>query len=250
MIKTLGKNNFILSLLLFFCTIILLVFVFQSSSGLTSGNQGNFLSSPETVNHNKIYFNSLPYPDQILVSNPVNIIINFKTRLVTGSEILLLKDGKKVNFSPTVLDTDQTGLRQSVDSSLPNGVYTIIYKTCTSSNVCDNGNFNFYINRKISETYPSFISNKETAVSINQNTVYPKDFRISSGSAVVWVNHNPSVVIVQSDPIPQNNYFLTLNSAPISQSKSYRAIFNQPGDYPYHIDLGNNSFVTGNIVVQ
>ena len=250
MIKRRKTIDFEPPFLLFFCTVILLFFASIISANLIFKSQKNPLVSANNSTQNRIYFNSVPEPDQILASNPVNIVINFKTRIIAGSEILLLKDGKKVNFNPTILDIENTSIRQLVDSTLPDGAYTIIYKSCTAPNICDNGNFNFYINKKISDSYPSFLSNNETAVTINNSIPYPKNLKISAGSNIVWVNHDENPIIIHSDPVPQNNYFPILSSPIIGHGKTYKAIFNKPGFYPYHLDLGFGSYVFGNIVVQ
>lgn len=251
MIKNRKNTNLESPFLLFFCTVILLFFASIISARLIFNTQKKAPILPTNINGlNKIYLNSVPEPDQILPSSPINIIINFKTRLVAGSEILVLKDGKKVNSQPTTLDIDHTGLRQFIDPGLETGVYTVIYKSCTAPGVCDNGNFNFFVNKKIGDAYPTFVRNNETAITINKNIPYPKDVKITQGSSVVWINHDTSLLSIHSDPVMQNNYFPILSSPKISHGGIYKTIFNKPGFYPYHIDLGYGSFVFGSIIVQ
>ena len=139
---------------IFFCTPILLFIVLIIVPGLSFKPVINNLIYPNITVENKIYLNSLPEPDQVLASNPINIVINLKNRIVEGSEILILQGNKKVSSFPTQIDIDQITLRQLVKSNIPDGAYTVIYKLCTAPKVCDNGNFNFYINRKLSQNYP------------------------------------------------------------------------------------------------
>lgn len=236
--------------LLFFGVVFLLFIVLLNNPKFFSNTEKNTLTPTNITVENKIYSNSFPEPGQILASNPINIVINLKNRVVDGSEILILQGNKKVNFFPTLIDTDQTSIRQLVISSLPDGAYTVIYKTCTSPNVCDNGNFNFYINRKLSESYSNFLSNTETTVTINKDVSYPKNLKISAGNSVVWLNHNIANVSIHSFPFPQNNHFPIFNSPTLNINQTYKQIFKKTGIYPYYLDLGSNNIVSGNIVVQ
>lgn len=250
MIKRRKTKDFEPPFLLFFCSIILLFFASIISANLIFKTPQITLPSTQTSIHNQTYLNSLPAPDQVLASNPINIVINFKTKVISGSEILLLKDSKKVNFSPTILDIDRTSIRQLVNSSLSDGAYTVIYKTCTAKNVCDNGNFNFYINKKISESYSNFLFNNETSIIIHEGTFSPKNLKISPGTTVIWTNNDTNIVSIHSDPFPQNNYFPILTSPPLSRGKTFRLVFNKQGLYPYYLDSGVNNYIFGNIIVQ
>lgn len=250
MIKKQKSKVFKLPFILFFSTVLLLFFVSITKTNPNLETSKIVLPSTNTSIQNKTYLNSLPQPDQILASNPINIVINLKTPVVSTSEILLLKDGKKVNFFPTVLDIDRTSIRQLLNSSLRDGAYTVIYKTCTSPNVCDNGNFNFYINKKISEKYANLLLNKEVSININNQNIFPKDLKISPGTLVTWTNNDSNIVGIHSDIFPQNNYFPILNSPSLSSGKTFKLVFNKQGIYPYYLDNGSNNFVSGNIIVQ
>lgn len=70
----------------------------------------------------------------------------------------------------------------------------------------------------------------------------PPRIIVSPGTTVIWVNDDPVVHFVNTDPHPSHNVLADMNSTALRQGESYSHTFEEPGAWGYHcsahFDLG------------
>ena len=197
------------------------------------------------------FVDSAPKHGQIFALVPQKVMINFDFTLHSTSTIELTMDGAPVDvgsvtFGPRSLSMSAT-LPNSVKSD---GLYEVRYKACWPDTSCHDGLFAFTVDGETIASYIDMTGRAEVQIDMTNIKFETPAVVISKGTKVVWVNRDPVVHFVNTDPHPSHNFLLSLNSLEINPEDSYSFTFNDPGEWPYHCSLHYPSGMAGRIIVQ
>lgn len=195
------------------------------------------------------YESNIPNHGDVIPAAPVNVIINFNFDLSTKSSISILKDGKEYGVGATTVDANKLTLRRKMDSSAPEGIYTVKYTACWPDGSCHDGSFQFAISHSIADSYADLRGKKEVTVKLSGLAFNPKNIVVSKGTKITWTNDEAVGHYVNSDPHAGHNYYPDLNSKLLNKGDSYLITLNSPGYYPYHCSV-HADVMTGTIVVE
>ncbi len=173
--------------------------------------------------------------DAIIVSAvPINVVIDFSAPLHASSTLSITHDGKEYGSDDAALDKDQRTLRRAIDTSSPDGLYTIQYKACTAADACEDGRFSFAVDRAEQDFSLDYRTQNEVTVAISDLTFDPADIIIKKGTTVTWRNDEDVVHAIASDPTETRTYFPSMNSKELEKGEAFSFRFDAPGYYSYH----------------
>lgn len=216
------------------------------------GGSGNYkFQDPKKSAH---YESNTPAHAYVLAGVPVNVVIDFNFDLAKGSSISLSNSGKEYGLGETVIDANQLAMRRNVDSSAPDGVYTVSYKACWADGSCHDGNFQFAIDRAKAAGFVDMRNQKEVTVSLKNTSFNPQNLKVSAGTKVTWVNEDDVVHTVNTGADNTGSdhahtYFKSQNSRNLDKADTFSVTFEKVGIYPYHC-TPHASFMTGSILVE
>lgn len=190
-----------------------------------------------------------PAHGAILAGVPVNVVVDFNFDLAKPSSIKIAKDGQDFGVGETVIDDNKLSMRRKMDTSAPDGIYTVNYNACWPDGSCHDGNFQFAIDRKLKERFLDQTSQKEVMVKMSQIAFQPQSIRVSKGTKITWINDDSVEHYVNSDSHPAHSYFKEQNSKSLKKGESYSVILPEAGIYPYHCSA-HASQMSGNILVE
>lgn len=180
---------------------------------------------------------------------PVHVVIDFTLELTASPTISIMKDGKEFGVGAVAIDSNRRSMRRRVDTSAPDGIYTVSYRSCWSDGNCGEGKFQFAIKRSLAEGFEDHTGTPDVTVLIVDNSFMPKEVRISKNTRITWKNMDMVDHFVNTDPYPSNTYYPKLNSYTITPEGAFPFVFPQPGIYPYHDDSAAQT-MTGSIIVE
>ncbi len=231
------------------------VFLFIGSSSSPSSTQMTdssnssaevLFSNPKKSAH---YESNTPLHGSILADAPINVVIDFNFDLAVKSIIKIEKDGIDYGLGESVIDDNKLSMRRSMDSSSPDGVYTVMYNACWPDGSCHDGNFQFAIDRVSSSSFEDMTGQKEVNITMNQLRFMPMNLKISKGTKITWVNDDEFEHYVNTDSHPAHTYYPNQNSNVLKNGDIYSVTFDTEGIYPYHCSVHADS-MTGNILVE
>lgn len=169
-----------------------------------------------------------------LAGVPINVVIDFNYDLATGSEIKIETAGKDYGLNKTVIDSNKLAMRKKMDPSSPDGIYTVTYKACWADGSCQDGQFQFKIDRSQESNFTDMTGQKEVKINLAQIAFSPAKVRISKGTKVIWQNMDSVIHTVNSDSHPAHTYFPEQNSRDLKKGDTYSVTFLDSGIYLYH----------------
>lgn len=175
-----------------------------------------------------------PEHGAILAGAPVNVVINFNFDLAKPSSISVINEGKEYAVEDTVIDPNKLAMRRKLDPNSPDGLYTVNYKACWADGSCHDGNFQFVIDRKLTQEFVDMTGKKKVTVGLKEIAFSPKNIKISKGTEVTWVNQDSVEHTVNTDSHPAHTYYLSQNSRTLKKGDAYSVTFTETGIYPYH----------------
>jgi plastocyanin/methionine-rich copper-binding protein CopC len=205
----------------------------------------NTFSNPKKSAH---YETNTPEHGATLAGVPANVVIDFNFDLAKPSEIKILKDSKEYGIEETVIDSNKLSMRKKMDPASPDGMYRVEYNACWPDGSCHDGNFQFVIDRTLSEKYEDQLSKKEITIKMSQIKFMPMDLKIKRGTTVTWVNDDSVTHYVNTDSHPAHTYQKNQNSKALEKGETYQYTFDEAGIYPYHCSAHAEN-MTGNILV-
>lgn len=101
-------------------------------------------SSPKKSAH---YVANSPTHSAVLTKPPASASINFNFDLIESSTVSITREGKEYGSGSATVSSDKRTLSRTLDSSAPDGLYTVNYNACWPDNTCHSGYFQFAIDR-------------------------------------------------------------------------------------------------------
>ena len=223
----------------------------STSPSLTNlDNQSSQISSSFTDPKKSAHYESnTPAHGSTLSGVPVNVVIDFNFDLAAPSEIKIESNGKDYGVGETEIDTNKLSMRISMDSSAPDGIYTVNYNACWPDGSCHDGYFQFAIDRSLQSNFEDMTGQKEVTIKLSNIMFDPKDIKISKGTKVTWVNDESIEHYVNTDSHPAHTYYLEQNSKALGKGDSYSLTFDTAGIYPYHCSAHADTMI-GSILVE
>lgn len=192
---------------------------------------------------------STPSHGSVVAGVPINIAIDSSMNLVTGSTISITNGKKQYGVGQTAIDPLKLSMRRSVDSSAPDGMYTVSYKACHQDGKCNDGKFQFVVDRKKAEKFKDFRGQTEVTVKLSKTSFKEQDIRVSRGTKVTWINEDKVEHYVNTDAHTSHTYFPSQNSGLLMKGESFSVTFDKPGIYPYHCSA-HMPGMTGTVLVE
>jgi len=142
-------------------------------------------SKPKKSPH---YENNTPFHGEVLAGAPVNVSLDFNFDLARPSAISIKKDEKEYGLGETVIDNNKLAMRRAMDSSAPDGLYTVAYQACWPDGSCHDGNFQFVIDRSQKNKYTDMRGKKEVTIDIVDFAFADKNIWIDAFGD--WARHS------------------------------------------------------------
>jgi plastocyanin len=178
--------------------------------------------------------NSVPMHGEVLAGVPINVVVNFKSKVFGNSHVYISRGEYEYSQGEAIIDSDTNTLRTKMDPNSPDGIYKVVYTMCTSANNCQEGYFQFAIDRKLSAQFADFRGRDLVNVVISNLSFNNSNIIISKGTKVVWINRDQLEHTIKSVPYPEHNYFPEQNSYIMGRSDTFSMVFNKQGIYPYY----------------
>lgn len=178
--------------------------------------------------------NNTPLHGAMLAGVPINVVVDFNFDRGPGSKIAILKDGKDYGAGDTRIDDNKLAMRRDMDPGAPDGVYTVKYTSCQLNGSCDDGTFQFAIDRSKAGTFTDLRGQKEVTIDLKNYAFNPRNAMVSKGTKVTWKNMDDDTHFVNTDPHPEHSYYRAMNSKALSKDDTFTLTFDKPGIYPYH----------------
>lgn len=195
------------------------------------------------------YESNTPAHGEILAGLPINVVIDFNFDLSKLSEIKIEMNGQDYSVEETVVDENKLSMRRQMDSNSPDGVYTVSYNACWPDGSCHDGNFQFAVNRKLSENFDDQTGKPEVTLKMSEIMFKPQNIKVSKGTKVTWINNDSVEHYINTDSHPAHTYYLDQNSKALGKGGSYSITLENPGIYPYHCSAHAGSML-GSILVE
>lgn len=217
----------------------------QQPTPETTKQQQTF-ATPKKSAH---FESNTPAHGAILAGVPVSVVMDFNFDLAKPSSIKIAKDGQDYGVGETMIDENKLSMRRKMDSSSPDGIYTVDYNACWPDGSCHDGNFQFAIDGKLKKGFLDQTGQKEVVVKMSQIAFKPQNLRVSKGTKITWINDDSVEHYVNSDSHPAHTYFKEQNSQSLKKGESFAVTLKEAGIYPYHCSA-HASQMTGNILVE
>jgi plastocyanin len=211
-----------------------------------SGAMMGPLPDPITTPH---FVDSAPMHGAKFALVPDQVLINFDFTLHEDSEITVTRDGAPLTIGKTTLGDKKLSLSATLPKDAGDGLYVVKYKACWPDRSCHNGQFGFTVDSKAKSSYLDLTGKSEVTLHLKGVQFTPPSIIISKGTKVTWVNDDPVIHFVNSDPHPSHNAVPALNSLEIKQGESYSYTFDQAGEWAYHCSAHVPQNMFGRIIV-
>ena len=136
-----------------------------------------------------------------------------------------------------------------MDQTAPDGLYTVNYKACWPDGSCDEGSFQFVIDKSMSSQFEDMTSQSQVTIDMKNIAFVPQNIKISKGTKITWTNSDSVSHYVNTDSHPAHTYQADQNSEELKPGDSYAYTFNQSGIYPYHCSAHASTMIA-NILVE
>jgi plastocyanin len=178
--------------------------------------------------------NNTPLHGAVLAGVPINVVVDFNYDRGPGSKIAIMKDSKDYGIGDTKIDDNKLAIRRDMDPDAPNGVYTVKYTSCQLNGSCDEGAFQFAIDRSKAGAFTDLRGQKEVTITLKNFAFTPRNVLVSKGTKVTWKNEDDVAHFVNTDPHPEHSYLRAMNSKALEKGDMFTLTFDKPGVYPYH----------------
>lgn len=190
-----------------------------------------------------------PAHGAVFAGAPVNVVVDASAELGEGSSISVIFAGTDYGTGDTTVDASRRSVRRAVSADAPEGLYTVLYKTCWTDRTCGEGRFQFFIDRVQAVNFIDLRGRKEVRVRIVDEDFGPAKMRVSRGTRVTWVNEDGVAHSVHADPHPSHSYHPEMGSRTLRQDDEHGFVFSAPGLYSYHCDAHPET-MTGEVLVD
>lgn len=159
------------------------------------------------------------------------------------------RDGQPLAVGPVTLGDKRLSLRAPLEAG-GDGLYTVDYTACWPDASCHEGSFSFVVSQAERSGYVDLRGQAEVTVRMSQVQFEPAGILISPGTRVTWVNDDPVVHFVNTDPHPSHNVHPALNTLGLGQGDTYTFTFRNEGLYAYHCSAHHPTMVAAILVLE
>lgn len=195
------------------------------------------------------FVDSVPSHGEIFAMTPGRVLINFDFTLGENSQISVTREGTAVNASQTEIAANKLSMSVNLVPNAGDGTYLVKYKACWPDRSCHDGQFAFKVDEKTKSSYVAMTGQSEVSIHLKGIRFEPSRIVISRGTKVNWINDDPVVHFVNTDPHPNHNALPGLNSLEIKQGEGYSFTFDQPGEWAYHCSAHVPQNMLGRVIV-
>ena len=197
------------------------------------------------------FVDSYPLHGDVLAQSPDVVVINFNFNLNPASSMTVTRDGEDVSLGAVSISDNALSMRSPVLGSPADGTYHVEYSACWPDGSCHEADFGFVVDAKSVEDYVDLSGRPEVMVHMRDGQRFdPPRIIISPGTNVTWVNDDPFVHFVNSDPHPSHNVIAGLNSAALERGHELSYTFNEVGAWGYHCSAHYNLGMTAQVLVR
>jgi plastocyanin len=195
------------------------------------------------------FVDSAPMHGASFALAPDKVLINFNFTLDESSAITVTKDNQPVSLGKVMLGERKLSMSTTLPKDAGDGLYVVKYKACWPDKSCHAGQFAFTVNSKQKSFYLDATGAPAVTIRLKDIQFEPRQIIVSQGAQVIWVNDDPVVHFVNTDPHPTHNALPALNSFEIKPGASFSFTFAQPGEWAYHCSAHVPSNMVGRIIV-
>lgn len=208
-----------------------------------SQNQGEFT---ESINAGSFY-RSLPSHRETIPEYPLNVVILVNGRATASSKIEIKNNGGDYGSGNTIVESDGKVLRRDVLSSTPDGIYTVNYSICGTDAQCQNGQFQFKINKNGAD-YQNLNERDAVTVNIDSNGFNPANIVVSEDTRITWRNNTNQNYTIYPGNEDLGKYFPGLNSGTVAPGRSFSLTASETGYISYYAKEGK--IIKGNFIIE
>ena len=191
--------------------------------------------------------NNTPLHGAMLSGVPINVVVDFNYDRGPGSKISIMKDGKDYGVGDTKIDDNKLAIRRDMRPDAPDGIYTVKYTSCQLNGSCDDGTFQFALDRSKAGAFTDLRGQKEVTIDIKNYAFNPRNVTVGKGTKVTWKNEDDDTHFVNTNPHPEHTYYRAMNSKALEKGDTFALTFDKPGIYPYHCSA--HTSMTGSLLV-
>lgn len=191
---------------------------------------------------------SVPAQGNTIPAPPINVVIATNTNATNQSSITVNKDGKDYSAGSLNLESNGQVLRRAVQSSAPDGIYTVNYNICGSDNRCQDGNYQFRVDRTATQDFRDLTGSNNVTVGIANGQFNPSNIIVKRGTRITWQNNDGRSHTLYPGREGSEKYFPNLSSGAISSGGNFSLTISETGYFPYFAKDGQ--VINGQIVVR
>lgn len=218
----------------------------QTPEKITISGKTYSFGNPKKSAH---FESNTPNHGVIVAGIPINVVIDFNFDLASPSSISIKLDDTEYGTGETEIDNNKLSMRREMNPNSPDGLYDVSYNACWPDGSCHDGNFQFAIDKSLSQSYKDMRGQNEVTISMKNTQFNPQNIIISKNTKVIWVQEENVEHFVNSDSHPAHTYFSAQNSRGLKASETFELTFEKPGIYPYHCSAHAATMI-GNILVE
>ncbi|MBP1929002.1 plastocyanin [Methanolinea mesophila] len=180
------------------------------------------------------YMDALPYAGEVFPGPPVNVVVDTDTRMVSGSSMSVKNNGVEYGVGPATVDESGVTLRQMFSPDAPDGTYTVTYTTCLETGGCEQGTYQFSINRSLASSYTDLRGQSAVVINIVNGEKDPRYVIVSPGTTVTWTNMDTVNHTADSDTHMTHSNYPEMDSGDLTPGDTFTLVLDKPGVYPNH----------------
>jgi plastocyanin len=191
-----------------------------------------------------------PHHGEIYAAAPIQVVVNANTDIQAGSTLSVSNAaGETISLGEVAIDDNKLAMRRDFPVDAADGLYMATYSICVDGGSCDEGSFQFTIDRSLQSTFIDLTGQEKVSIVMKDIVFSPQKIKISPGTEVTWIHDDIAEHFVNTESHPFHTYFPKQNSRSLRQGDSYSVVFDTPGLYPYHCSA-HAAVMTGEIIVQ
>ena len=187
---------------------------------------------PKNVSH---FIDMMPLSGETFPGVPLNVVVDVDSSLSDASTMTIQQNGKEYGTT-LVIDRKGLTLRKYMNNLAPDGLYTVNYTACWKSGApCENGIFQFAIDRHLSAGYVDWRGKPDVTIHIEKGGVKnPRYVMVSPGTAMTWINDDSVPHTADSDSHMTHSNYPQLDPGEIAPGATFSHTFEYSGVYPTH----------------
>lgn len=136
---------------------------------------------------------SLPNHAQTVPAAPMYVVVQTKGTAANESTVTVNRDNQDFGTGSTIVESEGRVLRRAVVANAPEGIYTVNYRICGTDANCQNGNYQFKINKNSTEGFQDLTNRQNVTINITADgKLNPEKVIVSKGTKITWQNNDNS----------------------------------------------------------